>query len=189
MSNIVRLEHRQRLFGKELMNVYHYLTSSEVLFAEELLELIVHFVDTIVPPIQQIQSEKLETTGVYATVVGGTIEVLLPLEGVTGLLQGDAMPRFVTYTFRMNRATKATRSGRKAIAGCTEGFIVDGVADPALDDDFIAIGLAINTTFRGVSSIEFVPAIVRFENGVPTAANTISSVEFTKVSTQNTRKS
>lgn len=114
-----------------------------------------------------------------------------------GTEAGEAMPPFVTFTIRMNRTTKETRSGWKRLAGVTETTQVSGILLAArlaelqaLADDF-----AQDLTPMGGT---LVPCLVRQTfTGEPPVLNDPSDWIYNFVSsasaldrlgTQNTRK-
>lgn len=114
-----------------------------------------------------------------------------------GLITGDTLGPNVAYSFRLNRATKATRSGWKRIAGVAESSQIDGVAATAqmiLNDAFAAV--LDNPLTVGIDAIY--PVIVRKTyTGDPPVLNDptdwiyniISGVSAKEnLTTQNTRK-
>lgn len=114
-----------------------------------------------------------------------------------GTETGDAMPPFVTFKIRLNRATKETRSGWKRLAGVDESRVGSGIliANALAEAQALADDFADDLTPTGGT---LVPCIVRETyTGDPPVLNPVSQWIYNLVSSatakddvgsQNTRK-
>lgn len=115
---------------------------------------------------------------------------------VVGQRTGEAMPAFVTASFRYVRSTRAVSDGRKAYGPISESDVDDGDPTGAYLTLLSAMATALQNNLTHVgSSSSWKPVIWRrpgtYASGVVTAPGLfydINSVIFRAISTQNTRK-
>jgi hypothetical protein len=201
----VRLQ--QQLLGQVVLNTFHFqskgssdVTSTPVFIAQMVLDYYaVQFVD--------VQSEQLQYVNSYARhLAGDEEEATYPTAIYGGTQSGDCLPPHDAWAFRFNRSSTATRHGQKRLAGIPEtlqhqGVVIDTTTIGLLDDCANAME-HIFTAADGLNSgAELHPVIYStILNGelrgsvvdgvfVPAPiVNVVSSVEYVRISTQNTRK-
>lgn len=106
-----------------------------------------------------------------------------------GAVAGSDGPPFVTFAFRKNRNTRRTRSGQMRVAGVVEGASEDGILSGAFEDDVNALATALGQLLQDGTGGTYVPVIVsKAKDGTMLATNAISSFEYTRIGTQNSRK-
>lgn len=186
---IVKLVDKQRYRNEEILNIYHFNGDGGDVDMVDLAELASEFMANVMPNIIDTQHANVEHTDLYLTALDTELELRVPLANINGQNSGEELPTFVAWYFQMNRTTKITRSGRKSIGGISESSLENSEpsvnAQGHLDDLEIALALPLLVP---TSAQIFYPSIVRYANGIPVAANTVSTASYRYVSTQNTRK-
>lgn len=178
---------------QQVMNVYHYLHSAG---SGDATTLGPSFVGDVMPQIIAVQG---------AHVVHDKLEVInlddpsdfttIPLSsGNVGTVEGDKLPYTAAWSFRFNRSTRLTRSGRKAIAGVAEAD-VSGTNSPGATSDALTRLEALAAKLGGLVIDEpdggtWVPIIVHREPGNPPVYThyNITGVEYVRIGQQDTRK-
>lgn len=177
--------------GQQVLNVYYYKQVSEGTATNQVLALASAFESTLMGPIRDVQSIVVIHDHYQIINTDNTAEFGNVSTGEDGNIGGDVLPPFVAYSFRWNRVDRAVRNGQKRIAGVPENFQNGGVATAAAEIllDVLATLMGNNITDPTTEAI-FRPQIVhRSVPGVPiyTPYN-VGSVEYTRISSQNTRK-
>jgi len=115
--------------------------------------------------------------------------------GVAGTITGNALPKFVSWSFEYFRATRDVANGRKAFAGVSEALQANGTpADPSVNALLDDLAEYLSTDIAGVTvGVTYTPRIWRragvYASGTfPDTFYPISAVGFKRISTQNTRK-
>jgi hypothetical protein len=112
-----------------------------------------------------------------------------------GSRSGDALPGFVSYTFRLNRTVRTVRNGRKAFVGVSETDIdALGVPTTAQETRLLNLATALALVLPvGGGDNNYSPGVLHTViNGVaqtpPGTVLGVLSAAFVRVSSQNTRK-
>lgn len=173
----------------EVRNVLHYRVSSVGTADESGLSIAFNL--TVLPKMLDVQHSTLEhyrqTVLNLSDNLGWADIDLIPDQG--GVLLGEAMPPFVAYAFRKNRATRSTRSGQLRVAGLPEGVQNFGLAESSIMDDLDELATALGQAISDGTGGLYIPVIVRkTAEGALGSWNAIDNFEFTAISSQNSRK-
>lgn len=174
------------------MNAYCYLQTAG---AGDWNDLNLAWITTVLPAVLAIQSAavqhmSLETTNLNDPADFGTAGYAGAQVGGRG---GDGISAFVNWAFQYTRTTRAVRNGAKRIMGVAEPDQANGVAVGGIVALLNAAAVAFNTTLTDLSGNAWSPRILRRANlahvpPVLQASFPISGVQYTRISTQNTRK-
>lgn len=191
----VKLHQTWGAAGKPLLNVFYYRQLDGSLGAAELLNLCDFY---LTPKLAQVQNPiikyttwevfNLDDLGDYA------IDTVNTPAGTAGVSQ--ALPSFVCYSFRFARTTRAVRNGQKRIAGVGEEYQSGGVVnDNGMLTALGELAAIMNTTLVDAGNgSHWSPRIFRHaglnSKGQPVARADfpVGSVQYVRISTQNTRK-
>lgn len=191
-GDIYQLIDHQFVNNQEIMNVYYYVAVGDNTDAEDLKDT---FESVMLPAITAVQHNGLVHTQIDVINLDNDADFgEFPLDpNVAGQITGGAaMPSFVSWTFKLHRETRATRNGRKSIAGVEEGQTGGNqpvpAAIPALD---ILAGFMGNPMSNGLGD-QYAPVIYGKETGppsnLPVRVNNVADASFSHLSTQNSRK-
>lgn len=116
--------------------------------------------------------------------------------GNGGTVSSEALPSFVSYSFRMNRASGVTRHGYKRFQGVPETANTDGVLASAFATPVASLAADLGGVVPGVitgnTAMRLTPRIRSLflggEERPSPVIGAISSVAFVGFGTQNTRK-
>lgn len=148
--------------------------------------------EDIYPALRLVQSTQLALVNITVTNLMNPVDFVDDaIIGAVGDRAGEVEPPFVTWRFKLLRASRVFRTGRKAIGGVASADIADGVAAPALlpllDDAAAALAANMNTAVSPGNVYE--PMLVREIVGLPPLEFTeITDAQYVEVSTQSTRK-
>jgi len=183
----------QELFGQDVLNVYYY---KQVLGSGgTAADLKAAYQGYMYPVLQAVQSVGLAHVAIAVRNLDDPTDFVIELvfPQVLGTVTGDSMPPFVAWAFRMNRTQLNVRNGWKRIGGVPEAGQNGGIPiagyTPLLDD--VAVTMGANLVSAGVT---FEPRIMRktVTPGPPKITTytdfPMGTVQFTSISTQNTRK-
>jgi len=197
-GDLYQLTDVQTYLGQQVLNVYYYKQIAEPSVGVSNIALVRAWEDFVMATIGPVQNEGLDHVGVRVINLDNPDDFLLSPNSFAGTVSGDGMPPYVTFAFRLNRASRAVRNGQKRIGGISESSVGDGLVNPGLATNIAAIEVALGAIITDtISGASFQPRIVHLATeagpggdppATPRADYTISSVEFTSVSTQNTRK-
>nr|CRY96623.1 hypothetical protein [uncultured prokaryote] len=188
---IYMLLDKQRYLGQELLNCYYYAQANGTGNAEEFAET---FVDVVIPAMLPLQSEGLEHLAIEVINVDDPSDffelVLSPV--ISGLVEDAGMPSYVAWAFKLVRASRVVRNGRKAIAGVTEAQTANnhptGAALVLLD----ALADVLGAVLVGTGTDEYQPVIygkpTPAPSSLPLRVVNVANAAFNHLSTQNTRK-
>jgi len=195
IGDLYQLIDRQEFASQTVLNVYYYRLVSSGGSAPFANDLALAFFETLIPAIIDVQVEGLHHNALEVSCPDDpsdfiTLTIVAP-DGV-GTAGTDGLPPFVAGAIRLNRASRELRNGQKRLAGPPESAQTNGTVTGTYTTSMnvIAALMAGSLTETGHSSV-FVPRIVRKQRTPPyaiTADIGISSAEFTKLSSQNTRK-
>lgn len=197
-GDLYELTDIQTLEGQQVLNVYHYKQVSEPTSGTSILALGDAFYTFVQLPMFSVQTEFLQHVGLRIINLDNPDEFALVTEGETGTVPGETLPPFCSWAFRYNRSSRLVRNGQKRIGGVPEGFNDNGVATGTALTllPLLAIGMGALITDT-VTTASFTPRIVHKATdagpgGDPPATvradYAVASVEYTRISTQNTRK-
>lgn len=184
--------------AQQVLNVYYFKQLANPSVGTSLAALGTAFVNIYLPVILPLQHDLLRHTDVIITNLDNEDEFVTAPTGFDGEVAGDGMPPFVSWGFRFNRSSRLVRNGAKRIGGVPESLTNNGLPS-------VAAGILLNTlaALFGTILIEpttgasFEPRIVHRATdagpggdppATPRADYAVSSVVFTTVTTQNSRK-
>jgi len=186
----------------ELLNVFYYKQITPGGTDEGAEHLAGVFESEIGVVIRVMQAQVVQWLSVNVeNIVPGPDFFVQPYTSVFGDQAGDALPPTNCWSFRLNRASSASRNGQKRFAGVTEASQVNGFptsgqttilnAVAAVLDDVIGGPAPANATYQpiifraGRDSVtipeKIIPAVVQ-------ADFDIASAQFVSIGTQNSRK-
>lgn len=187
---------RQANIVEDIHNVFHFFVGQSPTSAAEVLELIDTWILQVQPSILLIQSAQIVHLEVRAEEVDGLYFASRTQGLVDGEVAGTALPPYVAYEFIYRRETRVTRNGYKRFAGpCEEDVDQGGNVNPSVVTNLDALGvdLAENiiTSWATAIPVIYGPATPPPPegSGLPERHNFVTSVDFLRVTTQNTRKS
>lgn len=180
--------------GKNLLNVFHYRQTFGDGGAEELATATNFYLSSKIAMCLSTQVKILwwEIINLDNPADYGIFDV----SANEGVIVGDALPPYVCFSFRLNRSTRAVRNGQKRFAGVAEdvqanGIVTNGTQLTVLGELAVALGGMID---EDAGANVWYPRIYRAaglnSKGQPVARADfpVSSVSYTGLSTQNTRK-
>lgn len=182
------LYHKYTLLGQECMNHFVYEQIDGPGGAGDLA--IAYGLD-IFPEFKDVQSVSAVTTEfqVINHDDDSDFSTLSCTVGCAGTVAGDPLPPFVSWAFRKNRGTRASRNGQLRIAGVTEAHTLDGAATAAALTLLNNLATALSANISNGEQGTWTLRIPRFGAlGALVAVFPISSVGYVRLSTQNTRK-
>lgn len=181
----------QLYLGQACLNVYYYQQLSTTLGnAQNLVE---SFIGNVFPELIACQNVGLTHIVVTAINLDDPTDfgLVVPTSDFTGLQTGAGAPPFVCAAFRYNRASRAVRNGQKRIGGQSEISQGDGVIDSEDLHLYTDLATQLGNHIGDGAGTEYKPVIMRKTviAGVTTYTEfDLTSVTFTRISTQNTRK-
>jgi len=178
----------QTLFTEPLVNVFCYEQTGGTGGA---FELGTAFLSDVWDVVQTTQSDEVLTSHVEVINEDDDTDFssILCTSGCAGTRTGDTMPRFVAWAFRLNRASRASRHGQKRIAGPVETDITDGVANALITTNLANAASAMKADVDDGLGNTWEIKIARYNDlGALIATFNVSSVQYVRVSTQNSRK-
>lgn len=189
-NDILELTLFQRLFDTvEVRNVLHYKVTAigaldEVGLATAFsAEVMTDFVDMQSTGIVHYKMTVLNLTDN----LGWADVDIIPDQ--PGVVAGADCPPFTSYAFRKNRGTRTTRSGQLRIAGVPEGASEEGVIITAFKERADILAASLSGPIADGTGGSYGPRIAsKNSDGSLRIANSIDSVEFVSITTQNSRK-
>ncbi len=183
------LKDKYTYYNQEMMNVYFFYQAEGSGKAQELATA---FEELALLSILNLQVSAVVHTSLEVINVDDLNDfVVHPLTTANeGSRTGDGLPAFNAWGFTLNRATRSHRSGHKRIAGVSETDTSAGNPASAIEANLTAYC----TTFSEDISYEgdvytlVIPIIGAPPGNDPPATGFISSVTFTRLTTQNSRK-
>lgn len=175
--------------GKEVTNVYWYQQISSTGSAEKLVDA---FIATMLPALLTIQNLGVEHYQVEA--LNFDNEADFHSEGLTtsntGSRTGDGLPSFVAWGFKLNRPTRAIRSGAKRVVGVSESDQNNGVVAAGFDDDVANVADVMASVIGDTELGEYQPQIVTISPLTGLIINDvgINSASYMRITSQNSRK-
>lgn len=195
------------LFDEDLENpmymtfwykVTSHTGSGDILFVPEVTDaLLDDFLTAAITPIIAIQPTNIRWTNLEIVEWTNPLRPFqnLPLVAQTGgATTANAAPKWLVYSFRLNRSNNTTRNGQKRYPGVVEEAMTAGVVPPGAYLDVlhdVETGLAAGLTATdGIDSATLLPCIVRLDpvTGNITASQIAFSATYTRVSSQDSRK-
>lgn len=187
-SVVYRLVLHSTLYGSVCDNVFYYGVTGGGANANNLAA---SFLEDVQVGIADITSNELTFDSVEVVGVQGAFDFSSSLIASPGSIDVAAEPKFVAWSYRLNRAAANERHGFKRFAGVPDSWFTDGAIDPTVIDDLNDFAPTLAATI-GSSGTSYVPLIQRrFLNKVevdPPEYYTFSTAAFVDISTQNTRK-
>jgi len=184
-------DHQVGLGQTQVLNVYYY---RQILGSENALVLAGRFEQLMLPAVINVQSDAITHHAIEVRNVDDPLDwANLTLTSLNQGMRGTVhMPPFVAWAFRYNRASLAVRHGQKRIGGVSEQDVDAGLASAGVSANLQALAAAMGANLATVGlENEWEPRIVRV-TGVPGAYVytdfPVNSVQYVRVSTQNTRK-
>lgn len=181
-----------KLFGtvisEESLNVFYYGTDTMV---DTLADLLAGFQSTVVsqlPPVTSASSfyGKAEATLVKGGNLFDSVSFFTP-----GTVSGEALPPYATWDITLVRGGAGERNGYKRLMGVPESLQTGGIATAGAIANLANVTLAMSQIVVAVTD-QWTPVIRRdVVNRVvqnPPKWYSISSVLYSKIGTQNSRK-
>jgi len=188
-SVVYRLVLHSSLYGSVCDNVFYYGVTGGGANASNLAA---SFLEDVQPGIAGITSNELTFDSLEVVGVQGAFDFTSTLIATPGDIDVSAEPKFVAWSYRLNRQSANERHGFKRFAGVPDSWFTDGAIDPTVIDDLNAFAPDLAATI-GSSGTSYVPLIQRrFLNNVavdPPEYYQFVTASFIDISTQNTRKS
>jgi len=188
----LRVRQRQANLVDDILNIFHYLTLTDVDNAPELTNFINQWILDVQPAILAFQTDQIVYLDLHAEVIGGLAFADISQGSVDGDISGDPGDPYSAYEFIYHRATRSTRNGFKRFAGVDENSVDQGgnvsgtvagaltAAEPVLSSDVTTTGAVYTPVIYGAPTGP--------PNNLPERVNAITSVAFHRVSSQNSRK-
>jgi hypothetical protein len=179
----------QDLLGQQVLNVYFYQSTAG--FGNQAEQLCAVFISTMLPVLVAAQSAQLTHTTTQALGQEHLDDFFsqAPGSGSVGTQSDDVQDPFGCYAFRYNRSTREHRNGAKRIGGVPLNVPVSGVINGSFIATFLdPIASAMESDLTdGVNTFK---PVIRSRVGTPpvNAYFDLSSVQYVRYSTQNTRK-
>lgn len=195
IGDIWELTLRGSLFSQEILNVFHYEETTGLGVDVDGSDVASWFWDTCGDALKTLVSSQVTYSQVDALQVTGGVGIgSFVISSGAGGGAGDCLPSFIAYSFRYNRASQASRHGYKRFAGVLEGVGSGNSYSPDAPTLAATINALESDIFDDTTVLDgrLQPVILsRVVNGaerpVPLAFP-VSSIVFTGVTTQNTRK-
>lgn len=187
---------RDSQYLQDVLNVYWYEQTSAAGSAADLEDA---WREDVRPALLDIQSDNIAYTLIETVNVNDVsdFETVQPT-GINGLRVGTQLPPWISWGFRLGRASRASRHGYKRIAGVNEEDTEDGWFDNAAIGTEMTAAIAalwadISYTATGNTYAPRIVKVTRTNPGVLPATYTytgypIGSASFYGVTSQNTRK-
>lgn len=186
----------QTLFEQTLQNVFFYeqfggtLTRAQSLFDAFDLE--------VLTDLKTIQSDELTYDSIAIENVDDPSDfyIAAPVINGGGNQTGEVLPPYACYAFRYNRTTMAVRNGQKRFGGVPEAANANGVLDATYNTAVANVETALGDDITdGTTNPQYRPKIAHRVFDTDTPPNLIdytfygiASVQYVRLSTQNTRK-
>lgn len=187
---------KQRLFEKDVINVFTYSGSDSVLPTIAELQLFLeNFENAIVSPMRALVSTEVFFDKAEVSVYEDPLASVATRNfGYNGNMTGECLPAYFTYYFKMYVGTKVTRPGRKSISGVSESvYLSEFDINPVHHGVVLAFSNALgNDIFDGVRF--WTPSILKTTVDTSSGQTIILAEQpvigafFQRFSTQNSRK-
>lgn len=189
VNDLYQLTDVQSYFGQECVNVWWFQQLQGVGDAMDLAEA---FASERLPTIVGLQSNEVLHERIVVVNYNNLSDFaeLAPTAFNRGVRISTPLPPFVAWGFKLNRPTRAIRSGAKRFVGVTEGDIAGNEPDPDFLDNLQLAAEIFESTFTGAGENRYQPQIVRLnrETGQVVFDVGINSVSWNRITTQNSRK-
>jgi hypothetical protein len=188
MAHVLTVKLTGQCITEQVLNVFHYASAT---FSDPIGDFMSAFDAQVAAAIQTVLSVDMVLTGVEAQEVkGGSSFGSLPIIR-PGPQSGDCLPPFVSFDFTLVRGGALERNGYKRVAGVPEALQANGIVTGAA---LTALGLVADAMFDDITTATdtWVPVIQRKRvnhlSVSPIQYWTVSSVIFSKIGSQNSRK-
>jgi hypothetical protein len=177
------------IIGQESLNVFHYGAADELLDPSGWCT---EFDTTIVALLLPLVADNYEATEITIQEVQGGIQFASKAVTEFGSVSGDCLPPYATFDFTYVRGGARERNGYKRFSGVPESRQANGVANATSNALAATLAVALEQPVGSVGTGLLTPVIKRTKiNHVvqtPPKYFTISSVIYSKIGTQNSRK-
>ena len=197
IADLIQIDARVTHLGRETHNVFHYRVASRdegITYAD----VANHFEDWWGNHPATIMSANAVLDLVEITNLTNGLDIYQQSFSTAGLLGGADMPTFTAWGFRLIRTTRLTRHGSKRFVGVIEETTLGNSPAASIEDELsaVAVGLEAGIMVSGTTTdITLTPIIIgrtlNEENQYvldTTKVNLVSGAEFTRITTQNSRK-
>jgi len=181
--------------GNPFRNVFYYRLGVSPGPGVEADGVLSAFDNTILTPLADIvqldtRFVLLEALNVSVPSASAQFATRVPTTETAGKVGGSKLPPFVSWGFRYNRATRATRNGYKRFSLVSEDSVSDGDPTSGTLLDIGVLEAALTGSISNIpATVEATPVIARIGPlGTVVVESDISSVQFYAVTTQNSRK-
>lgn len=184
----VRIRTIGDVLGQEALQVWYYTTNTAPTGVADLLTTFKADVADHLLDIMSVQSHILSIDAQY---VKGAAFFGTLLVGSGGNVSGDCLPPFVSWDFTLVRGGALERNGYKRLQGVPESKQADGIATPSAFADLNSLaGFMFADLDDGTNLYHPVIRRTRINRAaqVPPKYFSISSVLYSQIGTQNSRK-
>jgi hypothetical protein len=176
------------IFGQETVNTTYWGGSAP---ATSLSDLETGFVDTVVNAIQLLVSDQWAMIGATVTHVKGGTDFFETPDSHLGSIGGDCLPPYAAWGFRIIRGGVGERNGYQRFAGVAESTQVNGEPTSAGLSKANAVAAALNAAITdGTTDYGLLIRREQIHGSHLSEPQyySISSVSFSAITTQNSRK-
>lgn len=187
-GDVYKVISKMTYLGQECVNIYHYMQGA---LGGDAAELADEFDDDVITTMLPVQHTGVVHEGVEVINLDDVADFATLNVNRAGTNAGIApMPSFVSWSFRLDRATRSVRNGGKRIVGVCEESTSGNSPIAAIEPTLAALAADFaKTLVHGTSGAEFIPVIVRRNSAtLPDATVAVAGASFVRLSTQNSRK-
>lgn len=184
MPYLYKVTHSMRFLGQTCLNRYYYVDSQDLGTAESLATL---FAENIAPLVASIQAREVEHKAVAVEeIANGLPGHTVLFDGLLGQRSGTTLPSHDAYGLQLLVATAYTRSGAKRIPGIREDDQNQGDVSEVWQAILDAVARVL-ASYLYDAVTEYFPVIIKELTG-GWGLNAISSGQYKRITTQNSRK-
>lgn len=176
------------VISEETLNVFYYGSDT---FADTLADLITAFRNVVVTTLPPVTSVNAYYAEVEATMVKGGNQFDSQSFFTAGSAGGDTLPPYAAWDFTLVRGGAGERNGYKRLMGVPESLQAGGFASAGAIANLGIVAAAMGQILVGVTD-QWSPVIKR-ERVARVVQNppkwySISSIQYSRIGTQNSRK-
>lgn len=196
VADLIQIDARITHLDREAHNIFHYRVASRDV-GITYTDLANHFEDWWALAVSPITLSSAVLTLITITNLTNGLDIHEQVSTQAGLEGGDNAPSFVAWGFRLIRTTRLTRHGSKRFVGVSEDDTVGNDPSAGIEAELAtcAAKLAAGVFVSGTTiDVTLTPVIIgRTLVGDSyildiTKVNLVAGAEFTRLTTQNSRK-
>jgi len=187
-THVIRFTLKGMCITVQTVNVFYYGGTT---FAESTLEYLEAFRDDVIAYLAPVTTVSMEYNEIDMQMVKGSDTFDSLAVSIAGTSSGDSLPPFNSWDFTQVRAAAGERNGYKRFAGVPEGLQANGIATSAAETNLDIVADKLDNDLT-VGAETWSPVIRRTRvNKVVLPFPkfyTISTVQYSKIGSQNSRK-